>query len=176
MVLVWPLRAIVFQCLFLLIAIALEGWSLRRYLRLPYKDSIKYSATLNLLSTVSGWVAFFGLETLVPTDVKLSLILFDQWYGDIATLIILAGFATFFLTVAVELKGLQLLQTLLEVPPQAVVDIKSRRSSGLRDLRTSTGSSNNPAYAVLVANAMSYSAILILSVVLRLLAADALSL
>ena len=59
---VLPLRAIVFQCLLLLVAIALEAKVLRRQLQLGYQPSIRYAASLNLLTVVLGWMAFFSVE------------------------------------------------------------------------------------------------------------------
>ena len=45
---VLPLRAIAFQILCLLIAIAIEAYVLRQTLRLGYKTSVRYAASMNL--------------------------------------------------------------------------------------------------------------------------------
>jgi hypothetical protein len=103
---VLPLRAIVFQCLLLLVAIALEAQVLRKQLQLGYQPSIRYAASLNLLTVVLGWMAFFSVESLLPDDLRtqlISYVLFGNFYvnglsGSLGIFIVVAGLVTFFIT------------------------------------------------------------------------------
>jgi hypothetical protein len=63
---VFPLRAIVYQLLFVVLAISVEAFVLQRYLGIGRKTSIQYTSTGNLLSTVVGWFLFFIVEPLLP--------------------------------------------------------------------------------------------------------------
>ena len=49
-----------------MVAIALEATILRQRLRVGYQTSMQYAATLNLLATSLGWLAFLTLESLLP--------------------------------------------------------------------------------------------------------------
>jgi hypothetical protein len=167
---VLPLRAIAFQCLFLLLAIAIEAAVLREVLKLPYRKSVEYAASINLLSTVVGWLIFFSFEPLFPADLKLQLInciFFDQWSSRIAPWIILAGFATFFISFLVKLSGLDLLRLLLQdkkeekETDQDSQAEKNRRYQNTVRARKNAREGPNQANAILVANALSYTAILL---------------
>jgi hypothetical protein len=166
---VMPLRAIAFQCLFLLLAIAIEAAVLREALKLPYRKSVEYAASINLLSTAVGWLIFFSLEPLVPLNLKFQLInciFFDQWSSSIAAWVILAGFATFFISFLVKLSGLDLLRLLLQdkaekEPEQETQVEKSRRYQNTVRARKNAREGPSRANAVLIANALSYTAILL---------------
>ena len=121
---VFPLQAILFQFLFLLIAIAIESFILYRQLNLSRKRSIDYAISINLFSTILGWIGFFYLHPWLPRSLKSQLIsymFFDRFFSfaqspNIVTELILSGFVVFFATFVVKLKGLELLQILLELP------------------------------------------------------------
>jgi hypothetical protein len=99
---VLPLRAIAFQILFLLMAIAIESHVFAVQLTLPPKQpngispqqSVQIAATLNLLTAIAGWFVFFSVQSLLPPLLKqqlLSFIFFDQWSADAAFPAILAA-------------------------------------------------------------------------------------
>ncbi|WP_407650736.1 filament integrity protein FraC [Aerosakkonema funiforme] len=73
---VLPLRAIMFQVLFLSIAIAVESFVLQKRLGLSRRVSIDYATSVNLLSTIFGWLIFFFLEPLLPQLLQKQLINF----------------------------------------------------------------------------------------------------
>lgn len=56
--LILPLRAFIFQTLLLLTSIAIEATIIHRQLNLSRLTSIQYATTLNLFSTVLGWIVF----------------------------------------------------------------------------------------------------------------------
>ncbi|NJL22105.1 MAG: hypothetical protein HC895_16875 [Leptolyngbyaceae cyanobacterium SM1_3_5] len=68
-----PLRTIVFQAMFVLIAIAIQSYIFRRQLQVSPRTSIEYAASIELLSVVAGWVLFFIVESLLPQVLRLQL-------------------------------------------------------------------------------------------------------
>lgn len=187
-----PLRTIVLQIVFLLVAIAVEAVVLRRFLKLAPKQSVQYATSLNLFCTVVGWVAFFVLFGLLSNSVSgldvnfLNFIFFDRWSGEVAASLIMIGFLMFFASFAVKQFGLILLQRFLEGPkkedkpaapppestpepaaePRKVIRVMRRETLEVRQMQ--------PGFrAVLLANAWSFSAILVI-LLLRLLFRQAL--
>ncbi|MBD1871443.1 filament integrity protein fraC [Oculatella sp. FACHB-28] len=177
---VLPLRAIAFQCLFLLLAIAIEAAVLHEGLKLPYRKSVEYAASINLLSTAIGWLIFFSIEPLVPTNLKFQLInciFFDQWSSGIAAWIIFAGFVTFFISFLVKLSGLDLLKLLLQDKEekrseQEIQADKSKRYQNTIRARKNAREGPSRANAVLIANALSYTAILLVLFIRIIVPAD----
>jgi hypothetical protein len=167
---VLPLRAIAFQIVFLLIAIAIEATVLHKQLDIPPKQSVQFAASTNLLTTVLGWLVVFfllGTSPILPTpllnELKLALmnfIFFDQWSNGTAELLIMICFITFFVSLGVKWLGLVGLDVLMkrdlpEAPQVAIesgVFVSPRRKPRQFRPRLST---------TLVANAWSYSAILV---------------
>lgn len=168
-----PLRAIVFQMLFLLVTIALEGLVFFKNLNLDYKTSMRYAAVLNLFSTFLGWVIFFEINLFLPEDVQrqfISYIFFDRffpnpWFAAVTPIIVITSLAIFIGTFLVELNGLELLEYLLEktkdsqAPTEHIARFQGRRDQIIRF------QANTKAYTILVANAASFSAILLLLII-----------
>lgn len=84
LVTVLPLRAVMFQLVFLLIAISVEAFIIQQKMILTRRVSIQYAASLNLLSTILGWLIFFLLHPLLPLDWQKQLINFIL-FGHFAT-------------------------------------------------------------------------------------------
>ena len=171
---VFPLKAVVFQILFLLVAIALEAMVLRQNLRLGYKQSVRYAAAINLLTVVVGWLAFLSIEPLFKPRLQaqvISYVLFDNLITNtlkpqMGWIILLMGLVAFFMTLILKLKGLELIMRALgtwSLP--AKPKNLSRKERYLRS-RTGTTQYKEAAsrfsIAVLQANALSFSAILLL--------------
>ncbi|NEQ53221.1 MAG: hypothetical protein F6K11_24310 [Leptolyngbya sp. SIO3F4] len=173
---IFPFKAIVFQVLFLLVAIALEAMVLRQRLRFGFKQSIRYAAAINLLTTVLGWFAFLSIEPLVEPRLQaqvISYVLFDNLINNtlkpqMGWIILLVGLGAFFLTLILKLKGLELIMRIMEVwkMPSKPKDLSRQE----RYNRSRTGTTQYQeaasqfAIAVLQANALSFSAILLLLV------------
>ncbi|MBD2038666.1 filament integrity protein fraC [Leptolyngbya sp. FACHB-321] len=168
---VLPLRAVVFQCLFLLIAIAIEAYVLHRTLSLDYKTSMQYAVSVNLLSTFLGWICFFLTQPLLPLEWRvqlISFIFFEHFYADpmllnVAPVLVFCALGMFLGTFLVKLKGLDFLDILLEKnpKPKATSEVKPMRFRGRQGQLVGVRA-NSRVYAVLVANACSFSAILLL--------------
>ncbi|HIK55915.1 MAG TPA: hypothetical protein IGS37_12225 [Synechococcales cyanobacterium M55_K2018_004] len=180
---VLPLRAIAFQILFLLVAIAIEAIVLRRELFLGARKAVEYAATLNLFTAAVGWLIFFSIQAVIPLDLQqvlLTFIFFGWLPPDQFLWIILAGFVVFFLSFFAKVFALTQLKNLLLTDQERIArreaTLQRRRLSqpkqrGLR--RTGmkareVGEDARQASAILLANAMSYTAISIL-LLLRLL-------
>lgn len=173
---VLPLRAIAFQALFLLVAIALEAAVLRQRLRFGFQPSIRYAASINLLATSMGWIVFWLFEIFAPDDLKtqvISYILFSHfspidsnfWLDNMGIWTVLAGLIIFFLTFWVKLKGLKSLLWILEVPSgqeQSAEPSRKERYHLARQTGTGYPQPSTQSTAVLQANALSFSVILLL--------------
>jgi hypothetical protein len=178
---VLPLRAILFQVLFLMVAIATEAVVLRWRLGLQRRVSMQYAVSLNLFSTLIGWLIFFAIAGWLPNlfsgvleQQLISYILFDQfflsdWKQSMNTLLVISAVLTFFGTFLVEINGLILLEIILgvykfEQKQDTLPD--GDRLSRYRDSQTAISLlSSNKAYAILIANAFSYSAILLILII-----------
>lgn len=168
-----PLRAIVFQCLFLLVAVALEAAVLRQRLTLGYKVSVQYAASINLMTTSLGWVLFLALESLLPISLRaqiVSYVFFDRffandWVDSIGIWLIVAGFFAFFATFFVKVQLLELLLIILERQPQSTQPenlSRRERYQQARKIKRSESSHSTLFQAVLQANGVSFTAILLL--------------
>ncbi|MCP2731014.1 filament integrity protein FraC [Limnofasciculus baicalensis] len=171
--LVLPIEMILFQFIFLLVAIALEARVLYRKLRISRQTSVEYAMSMNLLAAGVGWSSFFAFQDFLPQALKtqlLSYIFFDRPIGSLPTewhtTIVSVGVVIFFGTFLIKLIGLQLIEFALENTLfQATLSPKeSRKRPGLinRHDPVVVRQQPNPALAVLLANAYSYSAILLL--------------
>lgn len=171
---VLPLKAIVFQILYLLVAIAIEAAVLRQRLRLGYQMSAQYAASINLLTTVMGWFTFLTLEPMLPPNVRaqiMSYVLFDRLINNglrpnMGWIILMAGLIAFFASLLVKLKGLEGLMRILgtwKVPERPKELSRTERYGRARTGHTLyQRAASQFATAVLQANALSFSAILIL--------------
>jgi hypothetical protein len=168
-----PLRAIAFQIVFLLMAIAIEATVIHKQLEYPAKQSVQFSTSLNLLATVLGWLGIFfllGTSPVLPTpllnELKIALmnfIFFDQWTNGTAELLIMICFITFFASLAIKWLGLVGLDWLMDKKaPEAPADPDAAQHQGVFvSPRRKVRRYRPRLSATLVANAWSYSAILI---------------
>lgn len=169
--LVLPIRTVFFQVLFLFMAIALESYVLQKSLGIAPKRSVEYATVINLLSTVIGWIVFFNSQTLLPGMLKLELIggiFFDQWSRSLAAWIVVAALITFFMSFFVKLVGFQAMQGFLgDRPFNQFFSFKVKDTANLTDgepepvfRKPASNRKIAPQVnAILVANAVSYSAI-----------------
>jgi hypothetical protein len=183
---VLPLRAVSFQIVLLMIAIALEAIVFFWQLGLDYRTSVRYTATLNLLSTVVGWVVFFIVQAIVPEGLRIQLISYffferffpNPWAAGIVPIVAVTSLGIFFSVFLLEFGGLELLERILEKKKPKADDKKDSEKkpdsdSGedpkpkekiARFRRPAEGyifRTDNRAYVVLMANSLSFSAILL---------------
>lgn len=178
---VLPLRAIAFQVILLLVAIALEAIVLRQRLQLGYQPSVQYAATLNLLATSLGWLVFLSVEPFAPDLLQtqiMSYVLFNhfysnQWSDNLPLLLAMVGITAFFATLGIKLKGLEWLMKILgTAPPEEPAAPKKTPRMEKYQMARQGKQSREPTpvkkrtIAVLEANALSFTAILVL-IILR---------
>ncbi len=170
-----PLRAIAFQILLLLVAMVLEAMVLRQQLRLGYRTSMQYAATLNLLATSLGWLAFLAIEAVLPLSLRsqvISYVLFNRFYANswrevLPVVVVVAAIVAFFMTYWIKLQGLIWLLRLLgqapvETTPEAIeTDRRQRYDRARRGQTEGSKEYSHRALAVLEANAVSFTAILV---------------
>ncbi len=166
---VLPLRAIAFQLLFLFMAIAIEAAVLNERLNLGRKLSMQYAATVNLLSTVVGWMLFFGIEPWLPSAARQLLVEY-VFFGirSVPPTLLLIGFTAFVLTFVLKLQGIELLELLLEkitIPVTPQVTSPPKFLGRKKRLELSTNEQPNRPMAVLWANAFSFVAITVILVI-----------
>ncbi len=179
-----PLPMVLFQILFLLVAIIVEAMVLRQNLRWPRRISLERAATINLLAVAVGWMLFFVIEPVLPPGLQeqvISFIFFDrffanEWSGSLAIWLVGTGIVAFFLTFFIKLEGLTLLLRLLkpadfQTRAQLLAEESSHKgATGRSRSRKFRQSQFNLQYqqerdrtnAVLRANAASFTVILIL--------------
>jgi len=166
--LVLPLRAIAFQLLFLLMAIAIEGTVLHRQLTLVPRLAMQYATMLNLITVVFGWFVFFAIEVLLPVPIRSQLIefiFFNRWTQETALWGILAGFLTFFLSFLLKTFSFTQLQLALLSPKEREVlqqegKVPRRPRLGQKKVKKEGSTLSERANTILTANALSYTAIL----------------
>jgi hypothetical protein len=173
---VFPFKAIIYQLLFLVIAIAIDAFILQRYLGIGRKTSIQYTATANLLSTVVGWFIFFLVEPVLPPNWRQDLI--DFIFFDLtqnSPVLIGLAFLTFLGTFVVKLQSLDWLDQILgNKKPVAPEVQETPKFRGRAARQQHFANIPNRALAMLWANAASFSAITLIIAIRMLFATPAL--
>lgn len=164
-----PLGAILFQTLFLLIAIPLEGYILNRSLKFDKKTSIFYAIAMNVFSSVIGWNVFFIIEPILSVDIKselISYIFFNAFTSTtIQNYLILTAFIIFFVTFLVKFVFLKLLIISLdEIGKKQESREKSQSEKSLIHERLKL-QNTSLITTTLIANSLSYTAITLLLII-----------
>ena len=177
---VLPLRAIVLQGLLLLVTIAIEAQVIENKLGLTPRGSVQFSTLLNLVSTVGGWFLFLGVENFLPESTRLEIInyiLFDDLSPLSAAQLFALGvplvLGLYILTFILESQILNLLLFALASKPklqyettQVQYDRQQRYKASWTDrFRMNT---------LLIANAYSYTAVVLLLLVTKSMRSGAL--
>ena len=166
---VFPLGIILFDLLFLLVAIPIEAYVLNIRLNFDKKSSIFYAICVNFFSSAIGWfICFFLEQYLLPESWRLELInlvFFNRLSSssELYSSIVFFASIAFFITFIMKLIILKLLifsmreagSAPLQTQP-SLIRRYSRRNSKAKIVNT------NLVLTVLIANALSYSAILVI--------------
>ncbi|MEH2380491.1 MAG: filament integrity protein FraC [Nostoc sp.] len=164
---IFPIGGILFDFLFVLIAIPIEAYVLHSRLKFDKKTSTFYAISINLFSSVIGWFIFFVSEPMLPIQVKSELInymFFNSFKSPKSqSLIILTAFIVFFATFLMKFFILRVLLLSLNEPvakkeeePQTSQRRRWRSFSNLKLQSTSLVTT------ILIANSLSYSVITII--------------
>lgn len=169
-----PLKMIVFQALFLMVAVTIEAGILRQRLRLGFKTSVQYTTAVNLAAVVAGWITFLVIEPLSPPDIKsqiINYILFDRlfvngWTAEIGMYLLGAGFIAFFATFYIKLEGIKLFlrsDDAWVIPKDPEKLSRKQRYNHARQGKSETqAAASNFTDSVILANAASFTAVLTL--------------
>ena len=112
---VFPFRTVLVQVLIVFLAIAIESWFLQKLLKLGPRVSVEYTAILNLSCTCVGWLVFFGIESVLPKDLRERLIGYillggsEDIYGPITLIAVLILAVTFL----AKWKGLEFVEKMV---------------------------------------------------------------
>ncbi|MFH7029306.1 MAG: filament integrity protein FraC [Heteroscytonema crispum UTEX LB 1556] len=167
---IFPLGAILFDFLFLLVAIPIEAYVLNARLSFDKRTSAYYSIAINLFSSTIGWVTFFLIEPFLTIQFKSELISYVFFYqfqaANTQNFMILLAFIIFFATLLLKFFLLRLMLLTLAEPKQAKEEEvspyprrNSRRGNKAKLLST------NLFTTILIANSLSYSAITIILII-----------
>ena len=165
---VLPVGIILFDFLFLILAIPIEAYVLKARLKFDQKSSIFYAISINLFANVAGWLVFFFIEPYLPPEQKselLNYVFFNRFQlSRTYSLILIVAFMIFFATFLFKAVILQLLLFLWhksdKKKPETEVNLSQRRS--LRKYNLNKLQGTNIVTTVLIANSLSYSAIAII--------------
>ncbi len=171
--LVLPLRTFALQGLFLLVAIAIEAFVLHNRLGISKRGGVRYSLTLNLISTLVGWLLFFTVEPFLSNALQLNImsyIFFNETYqlgSSLPSLTVVGVFLIFSVTFFVESQAMNLLLRMWGTPQQPPKYDSSERKQNRLVRYKSSWTARLRSSALLRANALSYGAIALLLFVLR---------
>lgn len=164
---IFPIGGILFDLLFVMIAIPIEAYILHYRLKFDKKSSTFYAISINLFSSVIGWFIFFVAEPMLPIQVKSELInyIFFSNFKSANTqvIIILTAFIVFFATFLMKFFILKLL--LLSLNETFAKKEEEPQTSQRRRWRVFTNvklQSTSLVTTILIANSLSYSAITII--------------
>ncbi len=163
-----PVGIVLFDLLFLIIAIPIEAYVLNARLKFDQKSSAFYAISINIFANVLGWLVFFLTESSFPYRNKsevLNFVFFNRFQSErIYSFLVVIAFFIFFATFLFKVITLQLLLFLWEKSdrkkPEQEVSLAQRRSS--RRYKFNKVQRTNVVTSVLIANSLSYSAITII--------------
>ncbi len=119
MPLILPLPTIIFQVLFLLIAIASEAVIFNRLAGMNQRRSIEYAAAMELLVLCMGWTCFFVGYEFLPSSIQAdlqTLILQGVWSNDLNNWLLVIVPIVFFLIFELKAIAVQFLDLILKYP------------------------------------------------------------
>ena len=161
---IFPVGVVLFDFLFLLIAIPIEAYVFSYKLKFDKRTSTFYAISTNLFSSVIGWLVFFLAEPMLPITLKSELInyvFFNSFKSASSqTFFILTAFIIFFATFIMKFFILRvLLISLREELWKKEEEEKPFQRRRASRFSTAKLQNTNLVTATLIANSLSYSAI-----------------
>ena len=164
-----PIGAILFETLFLLISIPLEGYILNRSLKFDKKTSIFYAIAMNVFSSVIGWIVFFIIEPMLSVDMRselISYIFFNAFRSNtIQNSLILTAFLVFFGTFLVKFGLLKLLIISLDEMTKKEESKEKSQNEKIISYQRIKLQNTSLITTTLIANSLSYTAITVLLII-----------
>ncbi|HEY9849280.1 MAG TPA: filament integrity protein FraC [Leptolyngbyaceae cyanobacterium] len=169
---VLPLRAVMFQILFLLVAIAVESFIFKKKLHLSGRTSIEYATSINLFSTIIGWIAFFFFLPFLPFKLQAQLINFIL-FNNFATHLgfsllrvyldlVLFALLTFILIICLEVFALEFLINLNKFSLRSTIENQRETENYRAKHSPKTVLDSNKSNSILTANVYSQTFILLI--------------
>jgi hypothetical protein len=161
---VLPIGTILFELLFLLVAIPIEAYVMHTWLKFDKKTSMFYAIAINVFSSVIGWNIFFLLEPMLPIQIKSELISY-VFFGNFnpkgaESFVILTSFIIFITTFLMKFGLLKSLLIVLDnsekKPEETSTEFRNQRWQINRKAKLKI---SNLATTMLIANSLSYTAI-----------------
>jgi len=157
------LRTILTRLSRVLIAIAIESWFLRRYLKVTPRKSVEYATAINLLAEVLGIVSFLWIYSRLPEAVE------DDWIvyimvGEVPrfSMTLLAITVIYFIAyLLLKFNGLIFYRYLSEIPAQPAQPVEQKSS-----FFSMSSEMQNSLRAIVRGHTASYVVILILTLLL----------
>jgi hypothetical protein len=167
---IFPIGAMLFETLFLLVGISIEGYVLHRWLKFDKKTSIFYAIAMNVFSSVFGWNIFFLVEPRLDIKLKLELIsyIFFNNFNNPATqsTIICLAFLIFLGTFLIKFLLLKILIiTLSEIGEKEEIETSQKEKLYIEKMQLQN---TILVSTTLIANSMSYTAISLILVIRNL--------
>jgi hypothetical protein len=167
---VLPIGAVLFQLLFLFVAIPIEAYILHVRLKFDKKTSAFYSIAMNVFSSVLGWLIFFIFEPVLPVkEVKaeiINYIFFNRFKSrDIQSWIILTSFTIFFTTFLMKLFLLKFLMIALDEGGKQVEETANPYRQVKLISEQAKIQNTTLVTTTLIANSLTYSAITIIMLI-----------
>jgi hypothetical protein len=139
---------------------------LNKWLKFDKKTSIFYAITINVFSSVIGWIIFFVIEPILPVTIKSELInyVFFNKLKDtsISSLIVLLSFTIFLTTFIVKFLIMKMLIIFMdEGGTKTETGIISSQQRAIY-MNIAKLQNTNLVITTLIANSLSYSAITII--------------
>ncbi|AVZ29666.1 filament integrity protein fraC [Nodularia spumigena CS-584] len=159
-----PIGAILFEFLFLLIAIPIEAYVLNKRLKFDKKTSAFYAIAINLFSSTIGWIIFFIIEPMLPINLKSELISYTFFHTfrlqSTQTFLIFTASIMFFMTFLMKFFLLRFFViSLKENLPKLYENTPENKRLKWRRSSIARLQSTNLVTTILIANSLSYSAI-----------------
>jgi hypothetical protein len=119
MPLILPLPTVIFQILFLFIAIASEAVIFNRLAGMNQRRRVEYAAAMELLVLCMGWACFFTAYELFPPAIQndlQALILQGVWSSELNNWLLIVVPIVFFLIFELKSIAVQFLDLILKYP------------------------------------------------------------
>lgn len=161
-----PLRAVVFQLLVMIVAIAIEGFIFQIRFGYGRRACVEYATIINLVTIILGWLTFFYVELVLPLHLEeelISFIFFGQWTIDSLFWLTLMGILIFFGSLGIKIKTFELIEKIQHHKIENYMDHRTFRSSSefYKQVK-SFKSTGLKSFVILQAHSYSHVAVLII--------------
>ncbi|NES94126.1 MAG: hypothetical protein F6K32_02685 [Desertifilum sp. SIO1I2] len=159
-----PLRAVVFQLLLIVVAIAIESFLFHVRFGYGRKTCVEYAALTNLTAVILGWLTFFYVELVLPIhleDELMGFIFFGQWTSASLFWLTLIGIMIFFSSLAVKIKTFEMIEAIQKYKIERFIP-EVRKNNEFQKKVKNFQSTGIKSFILLQAHSVSHVAILLI--------------